>query len=84
MKTEEGLALAKEFGMAFFETSALDGSNCHRALQILLQDIHATQQQKHGKGGSTKGGLKEQPTVVLTPNDMIANPNSCCLANIQT
>jgi len=38
--TSEGLKFAKQNQMAFMETSALDGSNCMRALQILMQDIH--------------------------------------------
>jgi len=39
--TQEGLKFAQQNQMAFMETSAMDGSNCMKALQILMQDIHA-------------------------------------------
>jgi len=40
IRQEEALALAKEKNMAYMETSALEGTNCMRALQIIMQDIH--------------------------------------------
>lgn len=40
VSVEEGLNFAKSQRMFFLETSALDGSNCNKALQILLQEIH--------------------------------------------
>jgi len=39
--TSEGLKFAEQNHMAFMETSALDGTNCMKALQILMQDIHS-------------------------------------------
>jgi len=51
--TSEGLKFAKQNQMAFMETSALDGSNCMRALQVLMQDIHAVNSRNvlDGQGG---------------------------------
>lgn len=40
VSVEEGLNFSKSKKMFFLETSALDGSNCNKALQILLQEIH--------------------------------------------
>jgi len=42
VSTEEGLVFAKKESMYFLETSALDGSNCTKAMQLLLQYIHSS------------------------------------------
>jgi len=39
--TSEGLRFAQQNQLSFMETSALDGTNCMRALQNLMQDIHS-------------------------------------------
>jgi len=44
--TEEGISFASQHNLSFLETSALDGSNCNKALQILLQEIHKKQSEK--------------------------------------
>jgi len=49
--TSEGLKFAQQNQMAFMETSALDGSNCMKALQILMQDIHAVNSRNVLEGG---------------------------------
>lgn len=43
VSTREGMDLAKRNGISFLETSALDGTNCTKAMQIILQDIHKKQ-----------------------------------------
>jgi len=40
VSTEEALVCAKKEGMYFLETSALDGSNCTKAMQLLLQCMY--------------------------------------------
>lgn len=43
VSTKEAMDYAKSKKLSFLETSALDGSNCHKAMQIILQDIHKKQ-----------------------------------------
>jgi len=39
----EALQYSKDAGIAFLETSAFTGNNCTKAMQLILQDIHAQQ-----------------------------------------
>jgi hypothetical protein len=39
IRTEDALNFAKTRNMAFMETSAVEGTNCMRALQIIMQGI---------------------------------------------
>eukprot|EP01127_Copromyxa_protea_P014072 TRINITY_DN386_c0_g2_i1.p1 TRINITY_DN386_c0_g2~~TRINITY_DN386_c0_g2_i1.p1 ORF type:complete len:271 (-),score=81.59 TRINITY_DN386_c0_g2_i1:196-957(-) len=42
VETAEALAFAKREGMAYIETSAKNGTNCQRAIQIILNDVYTT------------------------------------------
>jgi len=42
VSTEEAMSCAKRESMYFMETSALDGNNCTKAMQLLLQYIHSS------------------------------------------
>eukprot|EP01128_Nolandella_sp_AFSM9_P000580 TRINITY_DN10730_c0_g1_i1.p1 TRINITY_DN10730_c0_g1~~TRINITY_DN10730_c0_g1_i1.p1 ORF type:complete len:1140 (-),score=217.46 TRINITY_DN10730_c0_g1_i1:96-3515(-) len=73
VETEEGLDFAKRQGLFFMETSAMSGSNVHRAFQILLQEIYKINHKFSQEGGEvpTKSsapagfGTGSRRTVVL-------------------
>jgi len=46
VQTEEGVNFAREHGISFLETSALKGTNCAYAMQVILQDLHRAQEEK--------------------------------------
>jgi len=88
ISTEEGLEWAKQNRCSFLETSAMDGSNVHRAFQILLQDIFALTKRLNSElpPTPTKGGKSTpaQPQPVLPPQNLgvgggiqiVSNPNA--------
>lgn len=49
--TEQGAALAKEFGMAFFETSAKTGHNVHDTFIHISKSIKDKQMKAGGGAG---------------------------------
>jgi len=80
IRTEDALAFAKSRNMAFMETSAREGTNCMRALQIIMQDIHAIQSanrgnfQKEQKGAiSISGGEKIESQI-----ESNSTTSNCC------
>jgi len=46
VSTQEALQLAKSNSMFFLETSAEEGYNCMKAIQLILQEIHEQQSQR--------------------------------------
>eukprot|EP01125_Pyxidicula_operculata_P011882 TRINITY_DN388_c0_g1_i2.p1 TRINITY_DN388_c0_g1~~TRINITY_DN388_c0_g1_i2.p1 ORF type:complete len:545 (+),score=111.53 TRINITY_DN388_c0_g1_i2:264-1898(+) len=71
VSTEEGLLLAKENKLAFLETCAIDGNNCSKAMQWLLQDVHKAQQTR----------VKIQSEIEL--KDKVNNSSSSSSSNAQ-
>jgi len=59
--TLQALNLAREKGIAFLETSAINGNNCSKAIQLILQEIH-TIQQSH-----IQTSIKKSVSPVTTP-----------------
>ena len=68
--TEEGKALANQFGVAFLETSARDNSNVE---EMFLQMAKAMQSEAL-KNGVAPGG----ETVPLKPSKKVENDKKCC------
>lgn len=66
IETEQGMALAKEFGMAFFETSARSGHNVNETFFHISKSIKDKQQKAAlANGGTTinnKGNKQNEST----------------------
>jgi Ras-related protein Rab-8A len=63
IETEQGMALAKEFGMAFFETSARTGHNVNETFFHISKLIKDKQQKAAVVSG---GGKTKEPTATST------------------
>jgi len=87
----EAIELSKEKKCAFLETSALDGANCIKAIQIILQEIHEidnnTKDRNKKKtldgGGSDKDKVANTGTTTIQLNEPNDNPKEkpkkgCC------
>ena len=70
VSTEEGKALANQFGIAFLETSARDNSN----VDEMFNQMAAAMQKKAGSGATT--GSAE--SVPLKPTKPVDNKKGCC------
>ncbi|OHS97727.1 Ras-related protein RABD1 [Tritrichomonas foetus] len=68
--TEEGKALANQFGIAFLETSAKDNSN----VEDMFNQMAAAMQKKGG--ASTAAGTSD--SVPLKPSKPVDNKKGCC------
>lgn len=60
IETEQGMALAKEFGMAFFETSARTGHNVNETFFHISKAIKDKQQKTQTSNGSQMNGGKQK------------------------
>jgi len=69
ISTEQGLALAEEFGIPFFETSAKANTNVEDAFFAIARNIKAV---KTGGDGGRSGGIK------LGPSGGAKSGSSCC------
>jgi len=74
VSTEEALQLAREKGIAFLETSAINGSNCSKAIQLLLQEIHTLEEKKtipeikkSSPVSKQEEKISQSPTIVIKP-----------------
>ena len=71
--TEEGQALATQYGVAFLETSARDNQNVEQAFMKMA----ATMQKKQGQG-TTAGGGPTGGAVPIGPARPVKRENGCC------
>jgi len=73
VSTEEAIQLAKSKKIHFLETSAEQGHNCVKAIQLILQEIHEMQQTKV-KAKETK--IEEQPLPPILTTSIPLKPDA--------
>jgi Ras-related protein Rab-11A len=77
IRQDEALSFAKTKNMAFMETSAVEGTNCMKALQIIMQDIHEIQTKRRKATESTNSSS----TISISQSEKIEaekKDDSCC------
>eukprot|EP01125_Pyxidicula_operculata_P012903 TRINITY_DN424_c3_g1_i1.p1 TRINITY_DN424_c3_g1~~TRINITY_DN424_c3_g1_i1.p1 ORF type:complete len:542 (+),score=111.50 TRINITY_DN424_c3_g1_i1:57-1628(+) len=90
--TKEALEYSHHEGIAFLETSALNGTNCVRAMQQILQEIHSISDKKTKTKLNTRStnsttpvvptktqtvNLTAPPTTTTTTNTNTKDPEKC-------
>ncbi|CAH9140671.1 unnamed protein product [Cuscuta epithymum] len=79
VKVEEGEALAKEEGLFFIETSALNSTNVNTAFEIVIRKIHKNVSRKLLNSDSYKAELSVNRVNLLNGTDTSKqNMNNCC------
>jgi len=78
----DAISLSKEKKIAFLETSALEGENCTKAIQIILQEIHELHTAKGTKSSKPVGSGSSTPTggtvvVGQVPEKPAQKPKTC-------
>lgn len=68
---EEGEALAKEFGIPFFETSAMNNINVDDAFLRITKDVHS----RMLSGGTLPGGPGRNPSKPVNATKPISAAN---------
>jgi len=70
--TQEALEFSKKHSINYLETSALDGSNCAKAMQMILQDIYTIYiQLEASKPKSTPKKITLSTKVPLNLDDLV-------------
>ncbi len=72
VSTEEGEALAKEFNIKFFETSARQDLNVDTAFEKIATDVKDRLMESDGNGSAPAGGR------TLTANNSQGKGRNCC------
>jgi len=65
--TKEAMEFAKKNGVSFLETSAKDGTNCTKAMQIILQDIHMKHREEKLESNKPNKALSPSKVITLEP-----------------
>lgn len=79
--TSTGLAWSREQGLYFLETSAADGSNVHRAFQILLDDIYTNMLTSIAKNAELAKVQQLTGKVAIVGNNQ-KPADSCCMDSL--
>ncbi len=72
---EEGEALAKEYNIHFYETSAKQDLNVEKGFITIATDVKERLMVDGSSGGSASGGHKLQPANSTAP---AGKKNGCC------
>jgi len=81
VSTEDGEKKAKQYGIAFCETSALQGKNIEYAFNILIDEIILeieNAKQKEMKNNKSNNKKKSKGIMLNTNNDKNHKKNKCC------
>lgn len=84
VKEEEGIALAKEFGIQFFETSARTSMNVNEAFQAIAVDVverisaAGTGGTRGGRGGRSGNDRSQTERVKLDSAAPGGKKKGCC------
>ncbi|KAI0034935.1 small GTPase superfamily [Vararia minispora EC-137] len=62
---DEGVAMAREFGCEFMETSAKTAQNVERLFTTLVRMLRATKQAEHGPPAPVKPEKKKQRCIIM-------------------
>ena len=74
VSTDEALEYAKRNNMAFFEASALEGTNVHKAFDQIMHEVFRLAQSQPDKGRKTKSDNDRIKLVPKKPN----KAKKCC------
>jgi len=77
VESSEGINFASKNYMSFLETSALDGSNCNKALQILLQEVHAKQTVNSLTNAHNSETLERKNSTILSNEEAKSDGCPC-------
>ena len=76
VKTEDGEMKAKEFGIAFLETSALNGTNIEKAFKTLVEEVYS---KCHKEFESvTNVEIMKGKAINLNENEKETKKSKCC------
>ena len=81
VSTEDGEKKAKQYGIAFCETSALQGKNIEYAFNILIDEIILeieNAKQKEMKNNKSNNKKKSKGIMLNTNNDKNSKKKNCC------